>query len=234
MLSGNEAHHAGHVVRLRVGDSAIVFDGQGSESVCTVVATERRGVRMRVDRVIRHEPAHCRIHLFQAITKGNTLDDIIEKSVELGVTVIRPLVTERVIARPVLKGVSNKGRKWRRTIIEAAKQCGQCWLPTLKPPALFEEALESDRHHDLRLVASLGPDASHIRALFDHYLDAHGRLPGTVSVWIGPEGGFAPSELERLVQCGVQSFTFGELVLRCETASVSALAILQQEIRWRR
>jgi len=229
-LTGSEARHAVQVLRLCEGDPAVILDGEGAESICVATLVGRREVQLRVERTIRHAPPQHRIRLVQAITKGRSLDLILQKAVELGAAEIQPLVTERVVARPDPGNYADKRDKWRQSMIEAAKQCGACWLPEILEPLTLPAALAAERGAELRLVAALGPGAAHPRAVFENFLASARRLPRSISVWIGPEGDFTPIEFEQLIHSGAKPITLGGQVLRSETAALSALAVLNHEL----
>lgn len=234
VLDGDEAHHAAQVIRLRVGERAVVLDGRGGEHVCSVMSVTRREVRLQVEQTIQHQPPACRVRLVQAVTKGKSFEVILQKAVELGAAEILPLLTERVVARPAGSEFLDKQEKWRQVTVEAIKQCGAAWLPQVLPPASVAEALGLDAATELAMVAALSPEAAHLRTLFEAFIDWHGRIPKAVSLWIGPEGDFTPGELGVLRQGGVKPVTLGPNVLRSETAALCALSVLAHEITFPR
>ncbi len=233
-LEGDEAHHAGQVIRLRVGDSAMVLDGRGGEFECGVVSVGRHEVRLRVEQAHRRPTPPSPIRLCQAITKGKSFEVILQKAVELGVAEIQPVITERVVARPATSDFADKREKWQQGAIEAIKQCGAPWLPRVLLPALLADALEGDRRTEFALVAALNADARHLRTAFDKFLRQRGKLPESISIWIGPEGDFTPEELSHLLRAGVQAVTLGGSVLRSETAALYALSVLAHELSFPR
>lgn len=233
-LEGDEAHHAAQVIRLRAGEHAVVLNGRGSEFECRVVSVSRHEVRLRVEHVHRRPPTSSPIRLVQAITKGKSFEVILQKAVELGAAEIQPVITERVVARPATGDFDDKREKWQQVAIEAIKQCGAPWLPRVLLPALMVDALDGDRQTELAVVAALDADARHLRSAFETFLNQHGKLPESISIWIGPEGDFTPEELKRLLQSGVQAVTLGGNVLRSETAALYALAVLAHELSFPR
>ncbi len=135
-VSGEEAHHALRVMRLRVGDSCEVFDGCGQAAQMRVVSTAgSSSMSLQVEKVLPPMPPVASITLALAIPKGNNMDLIVQKAVELGASRIIPLITERTIVRLNAKESATKAEKWRRTALEACKQCGVNTLPDLPPPA---------------------------------------------------------------------------------------------------
>lgn len=229
-LTGAEAHHAAQVIRLRVGESAVVLDGKGAEHQCTAVRIDRRQVDLKIERTQHHPAPGCRIRLVQAITKGKSFDLILQKAVELGATEIQPLLSERVVARPHPREFQDKAEKWNLVLIEAAKQCGAVWLPVVREPLEIANALAAETEFELRLVAALNLDPIHPHRVFSEFIEKERRSPRSVSIWVGPEGDFTADELALICRAGAMPVTLGSLVLRSETAAVSALAIVNHEL----
>jgi 16S rRNA (uracil1498-N3)-methyltransferase len=234
VLDGDEAHHAAQVIRLRVGERAVVLDGRGGEYVCSVVSVTRREVRLQVEQMIQHQPPACRVRLVQAVTKGKSFEVILQKAVELGAAEILPLLSERVVARPAGNEFLDKQAKWQQVTVEAIKQCGAAWLPRVLPPASVTDALELDASTELVIVAALNAETVHPRTVFESFIAQQGRMPRTISAWIGPEGDFTPEELKLLLQAGAKPVSLGPNVLRSETAALCALSALGQEITFPR
>jgi 16S rRNA (uracil1498-N3)-methyltransferase len=154
------------------------------------------------------------------------LEAIIQKATELGVGRIVPLLSRRVTTHLEGESIEHKAEKWRQTAVEAIKQCGQRWLPQVDAPMTLPAWLACGAQFDLTLVASLQEDRQHLRA----YFPAGARRPQTICVWIGPEGDFAPEEMEAIRGAGALPITLGPLVLRSETAALCALAIINHEL----
>jgi 16S rRNA (uracil1498-N3)-methyltransferase len=227
VLTGSEAHHAADVLRVKAGDEVAVLDGAGSELACRVETVARKKVLLEVQGRATEPPPPWQITLAQAIPKGKTLEAIIQKATELGVWRIVPLLTRRVTTHLEGDSIEHKAEKWRQTAVEAIKQCGQRWLPRVDPPITLPTWLARGDKFDLTMVASLQNDSRHLRA----YFPPGGRLPQTICVSIGPEGDFAPDEMEAIKSAGAWPITLGPLVLRSETAALCALAILNHELR---
>jgi len=229
-LEGDEAHHAAQVIRLRAGERAVVLDGRGGVYESEVLSVNRREARLHVERVQRQEPPDCRVRLVPAVTKGKSFERILQKAVELGVAEIVPLLTERVVAQPDPREYADKQAKWQQVAVEAIKQCGAGWLPRIFPPTPLADALPLDQRTELVLVAALHAAAGHLRTTVETFLARHGRLPASISVWIGPEGDFTGEELSLVLRSGARPVTLGRLVLRSETAAIYALSALSHEL----
>ncbi|MBM3870313.1 MAG: 16S rRNA (uracil(1498)-N(3))-methyltransferase [Verrucomicrobia bacterium] len=229
LLSPEESYHARRVLRLGVGDAVALLDGAGLVAQGAILAVDKHVVRVGVRERIVHPPLPCAVTLFQALPKGRLMDSIVEKATELGTARIVPLLTEHTISRPDDNHVANKLEKWRTTALEALKQCGNPWLPRVEPPVTFAEQLRCNERFDLALVASLHPGARSMRAVFEEFQAREQHRPATLAVWIGPEGDFTAPEIAALKQSGVQPITLGRLVLRCDTAAVTTLALAINE-----
>jgi len=227
VLTGNQAHHAAGVLRLKPGDQVAVLDGAGGELACRVETVARAEVRLKVQSRTSQPPPPWRITLVQAVPKGKLIEAIIEKATELGVGRIVPLLSQRVTIHLEGDSIEHKAEKWRQTAVEAIKQCGQRWLPQVEPPITLPALLARRDKFDLTFVASLQDDSRHARA----YFPAGAPQPQTIRLWIGPEGDFAPEEMEAIKGAGAWPITLGPLVLRSETAAVCALSVLNHELR---
>src|SRR2546423_6314345 len=138
-LSGGEAHHARDVLRTKRGDRAVLFNGRGREVTAEVVDLARDEIRFRKLHESETRPLRCRITLGQAIPKGKNMDLIVQKAVEIGAAEIAPLISERTIVDLGSKEAEQKQAKWQQIVIEAAKQCGQNWLPTVHAPQALKK-----------------------------------------------------------------------------------------------
>lgn len=231
-LTGGEAHHALHVLRLQPGHRVVVFDGSGHEYLCETLDAARQALRLRVRERRVPAPRRCAITLVQAMPKGKMFDAIVQKATELGAARIVPVITERVISRPDAKQAQQKADHWQTVAIEAAKQCGNPWLPRIEPPLGLPEVLRRGEVFDLSLLASLQPEAKHPREYFRAYQDQRGKAPASVAVWVGPEGDFTPQEIAHVQAAGAQPIHLGPLVLRVETAAVYCLSVVNYEVQF--
>jgi 16S rRNA (uracil1498-N3)-methyltransferase len=229
-LTGREAHHALHVLRLRNQESIIILDGAGGEYHCEVQHCRRDRVELSVTTKHSRPPLPYHITLLQALPKGKIIESIIQKATELGVSRIVPLLSERVATRLDEAGADSKGEKWQQVAIEAIKQCGSAWLPRVEPPITPENFLKRKESFELPLIASLQPGSRHARTYFDEYRQRHHRAPVSVSIWVGPEGDFTPAEVAAVESSGASPITLGRLVLRSETAATYCLSILNHEL----
>ena len=227
-LTDREAHHASRVLRLRRGDQATVLDGQGTVRECVVAEVARDTVRLEVrERRLVPAPA-CSIVLLQAVPKGRLIETIIQKAVELGARRVVPLLTDRVVS-DLEEKAGAKALQWRQSAVEAIKQCGAPWLPVVDAPVPLPAFLSRGEMFDLSLVASLQPGSRHPRAWFDAFRREQVRAPRSVAVWVGPEGDFTNDEVTSIERAGALPITLGPLVLRCDTAAMYCLSVVNYE-----
>jgi 16S rRNA (uracil1498-N3)-methyltransferase len=230
-LTGGQAHHAADVLRLQPGETVAVLDGAGGEYRCRVFSVARKNLLLDVEEVARAAAPACRVTLLQAIPKGQIFDAIVQKATELGVERVTPLLSERVATRLDAAAAAQKREKWQQTAVEAIKQCGQRWLPRISPPVTLPALLAGGEQFDLTLLGSLQEDRRHARGYFEEFQRRRQRRPASVCVWIGPEGDFAPGEVEAIRKAGALPITLGPLVLRSETAAIFALSIINYELQ---
>ncbi|MGC8989270.1 MAG: RsmE family RNA methyltransferase [Verrucomicrobiia bacterium] len=229
-LEGSEAHHALNVLRLEINSPVSVLDGAGSEYFCKVKNVRRNCIALTVLERRQFTQPPCPVTLFQAMVKNKAMDLIIQKTTELGVHRIVPVICHHSIVRPSPADAAEKAEKWRAVAIEAIKQCGQPWLPLIDEPRPLQHALRKQPPAGLSIVASLQHAAKHPRECFMAHLAVHRRPPNTVSVWIGPEGDFTKDELATILASGAVPVTLGPFVLRSETAAICSVAITMYEL----
>ncbi|TVR51633.1 MAG: 16S rRNA (uracil(1498)-N(3))-methyltransferase [Puniceicoccaceae bacterium] len=232
-LSVEETRHLVQANRARPGDTVVAFDGEGNEWVCGLAETGRDEARLEVRFHQKARPLPYVITLAQALPKGKYMESIIRKATEIGVAVIQPLESERTIAQVKEGREETKLEKWRAAAVEAAKQCGNPFLPRIEAPRTASAFMqEPGPAYDLRLIASLHAGARGLKAVLENHLrETDGQAPARVVWMVGPEGDFTPAEMALSRSCGFVPVTLGPLVLRCETAAVYALSILSHELQ---
>lgn len=216
-LHGEDAHHAGRVLRLRPGEAVTLCDGAGTDYDCVIETVEKEAVACRVQcsHPAETEPRQ-RFTLCMALPKGDKMDFIVQKAVELGVHEIIPYVSKNCVSRP--DKTEKKVDRWRRIALEAAKQCGRGCLPQVEAVVTVEQAVERAAQCETALFFYENERETGLHDALS------GGVGETVSLMIGPEGGFAPEEVEMAAQAGLRSVSLGTRILRCETAPIAALA----------
>ncbi|MCX8107401.1 MAG: 16S rRNA (uracil(1498)-N(3))-methyltransferase, partial [Verrucomicrobiae bacterium] len=230
VLEGSEAHHALSVLRVRAGDRVLVLNGGGLGATCEVKSVSRKSVNLGVVEHFEFERPGYYVTLFQAVLKNKAMDVVIQKAVELGVWRIVPVRCERSVVRFSGGEVDEKIERWRSVAIEAIKQCGAPWLPSIEAPKPVREAIHDAGKIEISFMAALRSQARHLREYFISFAEANNRPPRTIAVWIGPEGDFTDAEFAAMEASGVLPVTFGPRVLRSETAALYALAAVNYEM----
>ena len=224
-VTGDEAHHAVAVRRLRVGEQVVLTDGRGAAATGTVVSTGKRVFVVEVDDV-RHEPQpQPALVVVQALPKGDRGELAVEVLTEVGAAALVPWAAARSVA--VWKGdrATRSRAKWQATAREAAKQARRPWHPEVAPLAGTADVVELVRSADLALV--LHEAASEPLAALEP------PATGTVVLVVGPEGGLTSEEVAAFVEAGARAVRLGAEVLRTSTAGVvAAAAVLSRTPRW--
>ena len=217
-LDAKASHHLVRVLRIKMGDALILFNGEGNEYTATLTAIENKHA---IVNVMSEQPGQTesplQLELGQGISRGERMDYTIQKSVELGVSKIVPLFTERCGVTLTDKRLENRLRHWRNVIISACEQSGRCIIPELATAQPLNTWLTQKRN-GLKLVCD--PNAE--KGLSD--------LPKTekqVTVLIGPEGGLTDEEMQQEKNADFIGFSLGPRILRTETAAVAAVSLLQ-------
>lgn len=218
-LPENAFRHLVQVLRMSVGESLRVFDGRGREFEARLDAVSRREAYVQL--VAENSPAmesDLHLTLAQSVSKGDRMDYTLQKAVELGVSVIQPLITARSVVRLDAERSDRKLDHWQGVITSACEQSGRATLPALRPTARYADWLGQPRD----------PEARHLM------LDPLARtglrdLPpaNRITLLVGPEGGLSDAELDQARAAGFDGIRLGPRVLRTETAGVAAIAALQ-------
>jgi 16S rRNA (uracil1498-N3)-methyltransferase len=231
VLPPDESRHLSQVLRLKPGDEVLLFDGRGNEYRCKVLDTGKEGAKVEVLEPIDHSlESPLNLTLGQALAKGDKFDLIVQKATELSVTAIVPLTTERADVRLSNEQAERRVERWRRISLESLKQCGRSKLVEIASPASLGEFLGQLRPGTsapgdaVTLVCNERGGISIRDAL------AEAANPPSVTVLIGPEGGWDDGELELVEREGCRFVTLGPRILRMETAAIVALALIQERV----
>ena len=214
-LTGPEAHHLLHVMRAKPGDQVVLFDGSGDEFLSRVEKLRRSEADVTIlgrQTVDRELPSP--LSLGVALPKGDRQRWLVEKAVELGVTRLIPVETERSVAQPNPKVVE----RLRRAVIEASKQCGRNRLMEIVSPQRWVDFLQTGDGACVRLVAHPTPEAQPPNVLAS--------VSGPIMIAVGPEGGLTDDEVEQATKHGWQTVTLGPRILRIETAALALAALV--------
>jgi len=224
-LTGDEAAHCARVLRRQVGDAVEVFDGEGRVAQAEITAVSKSSVALRITAQRVHEPLPHRIHLLPAMIKAEPFEWLLEKAVELGAASIQPILTERTVVHLTGEHLEKKMIKWRRHMIESAKQCHTPFVTRLEKPRPFAQVLADLPPGILKILPALSEHSRTLHGIASGHLEA--------CIAIGPEGDFTAAEEALAQQQGFIPVTLGPLILRAETAVIAALAVLGHEFSGR-
>jgi len=225
-ITGKEANHIRNALRMKPGDALTLMDGKGRLFEAVIEGSSHKSVKAKVTKALPAPfPAPIQVHLAQALIKPRSLDLLIQKATELGVSSITPFISERTALKLSAEQVSRKMAHWNEVMKAACKQSGSLNLPALNTPLKFEEMVGNERHGDMFKIllweAEKETDLKGIlrtRAQSSH-----------IEVAVGPEGGFTQREIRLARAAGYHIVSLGSRILRSETASLILIAIMQYE-----
>ncbi|MCI6465015.1 MAG: 16S rRNA (uracil(1498)-N(3))-methyltransferase [Faecalicatena sp.] len=222
-IEGADFNHMKNVLRMKPGEKVGISDGQGTDYTCEV---ERFEEGAAVLHILSSEKSYSelssRIILFQGLPKGDKMELIIQKAVELGVWEVVPVSTRRAVVKLDDKKAAKKVQRWNSIALGAAKQSGRSLVPEVKPVMSFAEALEYAGELDITLIPyEMAEGMEKTKEMISSI------RPGqSIGVFIGPEGGFDEEEVEKAQDMGAFPITLGKRILRTETAGLTVLSIL--------
>ncbi len=216
VLEPEPSRHLARVLRMGVGDNLTLFDGRGGEYPAEIAALDKKSVQV-VTGIQRHRECESPldIHLGIAVSRGERMDWIMQKSTELGITALTPLLTAHSGVKLAGDRADKKILHWQQIAISACEQCGRNQLPKIYPVQTLD--------------FWLGSTIAERKFVLHHRAEnaGTGNAPGSVALLVGPEGGLSESEIGAAAQAGYTALRLGPRVLRTETAPLAAIAILQ-------
>jgi len=226
-LGEADARHAAVVLRLREGDRVQLLDGCGVVANARLARVDRDGVEALVESAAVQPAPRVEVGLAVGVTKGKAWDWTLQKCTEAGVTRIVPILARRSVVRLDASEAARRREEWMRTVEEACKQCGAAWWPEVALPVSMEAWLAGlgparESGEALWVAALAEPRRSLLEA-------ARGLGPGIGRAWVavGPEGDWAPEELDAMRGAGFEGVTLGPNVMRSETAAVAAVVLVR-------
>lgn len=236
VISGSEAKHMINVLRLRTGDRITAFDGTGLEYEIELVSVKDNSAYGKILRAYdpKTEP-EVKVILYQGLPKSDKMDWIVQKTVELGIYKIIPVITQFSVPKIRAKDTEKKLERWNRISLEASKQCGRVVVPSVSEPVDYESALD----HWISIVKTRpvgssmavfcyeGESKKCLKDLFKCY---NINCVSLIGVFIGPEGGFSSDELHLAGVHGISPVSLGRRTLRTETAAIVVLSVIMHEM----
>ena len=220
VIEGGDARHIGGALRMTPGETLTLCDGKGTDYACTITAVEKERVTLSVDAAApSYSAPSLAVTLYMGLPKGDKMELIIQKAVELGVTAIVPVATARCIVKLDGKDAAKKQVRWQKIAAEAAGQSGRGIIPVVEMPISWKQALARfEKEYTLLCYEGGGAPIGKLISPADT----------AVSLVVGPEGGFDPAEVEAVTAVGGKIATLGPRILRCETAPLAAIAVLME------
>ncbi len=220
-ISGENAKHI-KVLRMRCGENLTLVTPGKLQYECELVSADgdRAEVKVVSKQPCQNEP-DVAVTLYQALPKGDKMDYIIQKCVELGVSRIVPMISERCVSRPDEKTLRKKQERWQKIALQAAMQSRRGIIPEVGSCVSFKKAVELSCQNEITIFFYELGGESVKKLLTDK--------PKSIGIFIGSEGGFSPEEVGLAVENGAQAATLGKRILRAETAPLAALSIIMYQ-----
>lgn len=223
-LNETNSHHLANVLRAKVGQEVILFNNSGRDYTCQITVCTKKSVCVKVlSSEAKQNESPLSIHLGQVVSRGEKMEFTLQKSVELGVHAITPLLSTRCGVNLSQERWQKKQQQWQKIIIAACQQCGRTQIPTLHPVLPLDTWLEQTAQQHEAFNLTLDPHST------KRFRDLTPSTQ-TLNLLIGPEGGFTPEEVTRSEQARFHAVQIGPRILRTETAALATLSALQS--RW--
>ena len=226
-IAGEDWNHIRNVLRLKCGEQITVSNGADREYICEIVEfTDREVITRIVDVMGSSAELPTEITLYQGFPKGDKLEFIIQKAVELGAVRIVPVLTRRSVVKLDEKKAARKVERYNAIALSAAKQSKRGRIPVVEPVMSFADALADAKKLDMKLIPYEDAEGmEHSRSVIHQAKGKH-----SLGIFIGPEGGFEEQEVEAAKAIGAECITLGHRILRTETAGMTVLSILMFEL----
>lgn len=226
-IEGGDVNHMKNVLRMKLHEKAEISDGESRTYLCEVEAYEEDVAVLHIleEMEADTEPA-SKLYLFQGLPKSDKMELIVQKAVELGVYQVIPIAMKRSVVRLDDKKAAKKADRWNSIAESAAKQAGRSRIPEVTMPLSYNEALKMAEELDVTLLPyELAGGMEVTREVIRQIKSGQ-----SVGIFIGPEGGFEPEEVDAAVSMGAKVITLGRRILRTETAGLATLAVLMFEL----
>lgn len=223
VILGQDVNHIKNVLRMKNGETILISDGEDREYVCEIINLESDKVRAKIIDVngpSRELP--IKVHLYQGLAKGDKMETVIQKMVELGAYRIVPVATKRAVVKLDDKKAKAKTSRWNAISESAAKQSKRGIIPEVSQVMNFKEALQDAENLNVVLI----PYEEAENMEYTRSVIAKISSGDSVGIFIGPEGGFAPEEVEMAKAIGALPITLGKRILRTETAGMALMSVL--------
>lgn len=226
-IEGQDVNHIKNVLRMKAGEQLKISDGNNKRYLCEIetMTAEEVCVRIVEEQQVNTE-LPSKIYLFQGLPKGDKMELIVQKAVELGVYEIIPVATKRAVVKLDEKKAAKKVERWNGIAESGAKQSGRNVIPSVTKVMSYKEALAYAKELDVILIPyELAEGMAETKQIVESI-----EKGASIGVFIGPEGGFETAEVEQAMESGAKAVTLGKRILRTETAGLTTLSILMYHL----
>lgn len=226
-IEGSDVNHVKNVLRMKLGEELEICDGKDKKYLCEIEEMTLDYVCARILEELKADTElPSKLYLFQGLPKGDKMELIIQKAVELGVYEIVPVATKRAVVKLDDKKASKKVERWNSIAEGGAKQSGRSFIPEVTSVMSYKEALAYASKLDVVLIPyELAEGMAETKQIISAI-----KVGESVGIFIGPEGGFETSEVESAIAIGAKAITLGKRILRTETAGLTTLSILMYHL----
>ena len=222
-IDGENGRHIARSLRMRPGETLTLSNGEGIDYLARILSIDGDAVETEIlERTPNQTEPRAKLTLFMAMPKGDKMELIVQKSVELGVYQVIPVATKRAVVKLDAKKAARKVERWQQIAQSAAKQAGRGYIPEVADVMPYREALECASKLDVVLIPyELAEGMKETKSVIESI------YPGqSIGIFIGPEGGFEKEEVEQALEYGAHAITLGKRILRTETAGLTTLSVL--------
>lgn len=222
IITGENARHISKSLRMKPGEALTLVTPEKEQLDCVITAVSADSVEVEITsrKPCENEP-DVEITLYQALPKGDKMEYIVQKCVELGISRIVPVISARCISRPDEKSLAKKQVRWQKIAKEAAQQSRRGIIPKIDTAVSFKEAVKLCAQNEQNIIFyELGGES--VKTLIKN-------KPESIGIFIGSEGGFEQAEVDLAIQSGAKAATLGKRILRAETAPLAALSVIMYE-----
>ena len=224
-ITGGDVNHIRNVLRMKAGEQVRISDQQGQDFLCRIEKLEESRILLRIQEKCQGTEPPIKITLFQGLPKGDKMELVVQKGVELGASEIVPVAMQNCVVKLDQKRAEHKRARWQAIAESAAKQSKRSLVPVVRPVCTFSEAAAYARELDVRLFPyEQERGMAHTREVLQKV-----KKGDSVGIFIGPEGGFSAGEVES-IRHEMEIISLGNRILRTETAGLAGLAMLLYEV----
>ena len=222
-LKGTEHHHLSKVARIKPGERIWLFDDTGKQYAARVELIEQEKTHLQIIEMEEKRVPKIRITLAQVVLKTKKMDLVIQKATELGAHVIVPIISDRTVVK-IEDKQDKKIERWKRIMVEAAKQCGRSSVPAIQPPVDLDAFITGGGKSKKLFLCERG--GKFLRDILMYSHTEKMKIPESIILLVGPEGGWTESEKQNIMENSYEAVSLGSLMLRSETAAIVSLAMV--------